>query len=115
MPNNIGELGEDIALNYLLDKGYILLYRNYRQFIGEIDLIMLYEDYLVFIEVKARKNVDFGYPRDFVNKSKQKKILDTANIFILENDYDNYQPRFDVIEIYLSENNRIEHIENAFP
>lgn len=112
---DIGNIGEDIALNYLLNKGYILLCRNYRQFIGEIDLIMQDENQLVFIEVKARKSVKYGYPRDFVTKNKQRKILDTACLYIQENNLENYQPRFDVVEIYLSEEKRVEHIENAFP
>ncbi|WP_300410374.1 YraN family protein [Lagierella sp.] len=111
---DIGNIGEDLAKNYLEDKGYILIERNYSWGLGEIDLIMLHDDIIVFVEVKLRKNDLYGRPRDFVTPNKQKKIMITAENYILKNGLENYQPRFDVVEI-LMDNKYIEHIENAFP
>ena len=71
---DIGNLGEDLAVKFLLEKGYELLERNFFKPFGEIDIIAKDKDYVVFIEVKARKNVKFGFPREFVNKNKIKKI-----------------------------------------
>lgn len=111
---DVGNRGETIAKEYLEKKGYNFVERNYSWGLGEIDLIMQVEDFLVFVEVKLRKNDDYGRPRDFVTLSKQDKILKTAQNYIEINELYNYQPRFDVVEI-LTEDNYIEHIENAFP
>ncbi|MDO5018527.1 MAG: YraN family protein [Lagierella massiliensis] len=111
---DIGNFGEDIAKAYLEKKGYTLIDRNYSSSFGEIDLIMNKGEVLVFIEVKLRKNSDFGRPRDFVTSSKQKKILKTALTYMSKKQLQELQPRFDVVEI-LTDNNYIEHIENAFP
>lgn len=113
--NERGSLGEQLAEEYLLKKGYTFLDRNYKRFTGEIDLIFTKGDLLVFVEVKARKNADFGYPSDFVTEEKQRKIISAAEIYINENELYDYQPIFDVIEIFLEEPIRIEHIEDAFP
>lgn len=112
---NKGFIGERIAEEYLINKGYTLVERNYRHTRGEIDLIFTKEDCLVFVEVKARKNVDYGYPSDFVTPEKQQRILIAAEFFIKERDLFDYQPVFDVIEVFLEEPLRIEHIEDAFP
>ena len=115
MDNNlIGRMGEDIALNYLLKKGYILLDRNFNIGLGEIDLIFSFDIFLIFVEVKYRKNIDFGYPRDFVTITKQKKIIKASEKYMDLNNLYDLQPRFDIIEIIGNEN-KIEHIISAFP
>lgn len=111
---DIGSRGETLAKEYLEKKGYNFVERNYSWGLGEIDLIMQMEDMLVFVEVKLRKNDDFGRPRDFVTPLKQDRIIKTAQNYIAINELYNYQPRFDVVEI-MTENDYIEHIENAFP
>ncbi len=113
--NDKGSLGERIAEDYLLEKGYIFLDRNYKRFTGEIDLIFTKEDLLVFVEVKARKNSDHGYPSDFVTEEKQRRILSAAEIYIDEHDLYDYQPIFDVIEVFFEGPVKINHIEDAFP
>ena len=110
---DIGNLGEDLAVKFLLEKGYELLERNFFKPFGEIDIIAKDKDYLVFIEVKARKNVNFGFPREFVNKNKIKKIQDVAQMYMLEKNLFGIKIRFDVIEIIFDEH-KSTHIENAF-
>lgn len=115
MSNEQGSLGEKIAEDYLLEKGYTFLDRNYKRFTGEIDLIFTKGDLLVFVEVKARKNANYGYPSDFVTEEKQRRILSAAEIYMQENDLYDFQPVFDVIEIFLQHPVKINHIEDAFP
>lgn len=113
--NNIskGALGERLAEDFLLKKGYKILFRNYRTKLGEIDLISMVDKYIVFVEVKARSNTSYGYPYEAVNYKKQQKIINTSYLFLQNYDYKNYQVRYDIIEVYLKDK-KIHHIENAF-
>lgn len=106
-----GRLGENVAVNYIIEKNYIVLERNFRAFTGEIDIIAEKDGEIVFIEVKYRNNIKNGYPREAVNKAKQKKIKNTALAYIEKYGMSEKNFRFDVIEIL---GNNIEHIENAF-
>jgi len=113
-----GKWGEDVALKFLLVKGYSLVSKGVRSRFGEIDLIVKDNEFVVFVEVKTRKNSDFAHAREYVGKSKQKKITATAN-FWLSRYNSKLQPRFDVIEVYApngeqTQNPEIIHIENAF-
>jgi len=113
-----GEWGEHIALDYLQKRGYDLLESGFRCRFGEIDLILKDKNFLIFAEVKTRKNADFAHAREFVSRSKQKKIIATANYWLLKRPTE-LQPRFDVIEVYapdgvLTKSPEINHIENAF-
>ena len=112
--NNIqkGRLGEQIALNYLIDNNASILDTNYRIKTGEIDIIAKLNEELVFIEVKSRSNIKFGYPSEAVNYNKIRKIINTAKYYMLKNNLNNMQIRFDVIEVYLKED-KINHIVNA--
>ncbi|HZK33433.1 MAG TPA: YraN family protein [Tissierellaceae bacterium] len=116
--NNIlkGKKGELIAKEYLESMGYIILELNYRNKIGEIDLIVLdkSKDILAFIEVKTRTSLKYGYAYEAVNIKKQRKILNCSQVYIKQKRYINFQPRYDIIEIYLTSNTKINHIENAF-
>lgn len=108
----IGNIGEEMAVKFLLKLGYEIVDRNFTKHFGEIDIIAKDRNYLVFIEVKARKNTKFGYPRDFVNHKKIKKLQETAQYYMIDKNL-NIPFRFDVIEIIFEEN-KIEHIINAF-
>lgn len=112
---NRGKLGEDIALEFLTQKGYKLIEKNYHSRFGEIDIIMKNDRYIIFVEVKLRKNNKYGNPAEFVTIKKQQKIIITAEKWLLTNKVD-LQPRFDIIEIYMPYDNKvsINHIENAF-
>ena len=84
MKSNIeqGEIGEQIAITYLIKKGFNLLEKNWRNSKGEIDIIMSKDNIIVFVEVKLRKTDTFGDPEKSVTKSKQKRIIQTANSYI---------------------------------
>ena len=113
----IGEMGEEAAARYLVRNGYVIRDRNFRLRLGELDIVALDKDgCTVFIEVKTRKNTDFGYPSQFVDRKKQQRLKQTAEIYCGRDIY----MRFDIIEVYyeLRDNvmyiKEINHIENAF-
>ena len=111
-----GKMGETLALEFLNKKNYTTVATGWRSRFGEIDLIVKNSDYLVFVEVKLRKNADFAHAREYVGKAKQRKIRATANLWLASHNT-RLQPRFDVIEIYVRNETvrpRIIHIENAF-
>ena len=117
-PRKRGKWGEDIALEYLQNTGYDIVARGFRSRFGEVDIIAKSKEYLVFVEVKTRKNPNFAYAAEYVGKDKQRKIKATANYWLMKRPT-KLQPRFDVIEIYAKDNNYsktpdINHIENAF-
>ncbi len=113
--NNIekGKLGEEIARNYLISKDYTILSTNYRNDIGEIDIIARTKNILVFLEVKTRSSTNYGYGYEAVNKKKQDKILRTSFVYLKLMAYSNEQTRYDIVEVYLNDK-KINHIENAF-
>ena len=111
----IGIKGEEIAAGFLLNKGYILLHRNWRSGKKELDIIALKGDLLVIAEIKTRTNFDFGFPEEAVNRKKQKFIKACAEAFIDANpQYLNI--RFDIISILMDGENvkEIMHFEEAF-
>lgn len=110
-----GQKAEDSAALFLEDKGYLILERNYRTRFAEIDIIAKKDDFLVFIEVKARRNTEKGFPKEAVGFSKQKKISLAAGYYLREKKLSNVRVRFDVVAI-LEKNNHleIELIDNAF-
>ncbi|MGL5754118.1 MAG: YraN family protein [Paraclostridium sp.] len=113
--NNIekGNLGEEIATKYLRSMGAYIIENNYKIKCGEVDIIASLNNEVIFVEVKARSNTNFGYPAEAVNYKKRLKIINVAKYYILKNKLDQMPIRFDVIEVYLKDNH-INHIENAF-
>ena len=110
-----GTIGEDLAVEYLIKKGYRVLQRNYRFEHGEIDIIAEDGSVLVFVEVKARRSKEFGEPEDAVTPRKRKKIRATADGYLFENNIDDKECRFDVIAIdYQNSKTEIRHLEDAF-
>lgn len=107
----LGSYYENLACKHLEEQGYNILYKNYRCKIGEIDLIAKDGPYLVFIEVKYRTTLRYGYPREAVHFAKQRKIALIANYFLLTHAMHDRKCRFDVIEIL---QDRLTHIQNAF-
>ncbi|HEY5575352.1 MAG TPA: YraN family protein [Clostridiaceae bacterium] len=114
---DIGNLGEIISENFLIDSGYIILDRNFRCKTGEIDLIAKDGDYICFIEVKTRCGSLFGNPCEAVTYPKQQRICKTAQMYILKKKLFKFNFRFDVIEVILNKENgssSIKLIKNAF-
>ncbi|AWW25414.1 YraN family protein [Acetobacterium carbinolicum] len=111
-----GKAGEALAVTFLENINHRICQMNYKKPSGEIDLITQDGDTLVFVEVKYRKNLDYGYPREAVNRAKQKRIAKTALWYLKEKQLDDVSVRFDVIEIYygLDGEQVINHFENAF-
>lgn len=113
---NIGKIGEDAATKFLKKLGYKILCRNFRNSYGEVDIIAKDKSCTVFIEVKTRTSVDFGYPSEAVDCRKQNKIIMVAQTYP-KISYNSYI-RFDIVEVYIDKNskkiNEINHIKNAF-
>jgi len=111
-----GDYWEGVALKYLKKQQLTKIKRNYNSRFGEIDLIMLNNDNLIFIEVKYRKSDDWVSAAEAVTKSKQRKIIKTAQLFLLQHkEYKDLNCRFDVIAIQGDKNNPdINWIKNAF-
>lgn len=110
----IGDEGENKAQEYLENLGYKIIEKNYKVYSGEIDLIATKEEFLVFIEVKSRKDSNYGHGYEAVDEQKQRKIKLAAQTYYYSNNlHKKYQPRFDVIEIYTKEKS-INHYEDAF-
>lgn len=111
----MGLEGQLAAEEFLQRKGYRILERNYRIRTGEVDLIALHGTYIIFVEVKFRRNLDFGLPREAVTKAKMQQIIKTAMHYITKKALHEQDIRFDVIEVLEVDNElQITHIENAF-
>lgn len=116
MSNNTqkGNAGEEIAIAHLLKQGYSIRARNWRDRHLEIDIVAAIDDLLVIVEVKLRASNAFGTPEEFVTKSKQKKLIKAADVYIKEHDI-HTETRFDVISIIQNSNELVvEHITGAF-
>lgn len=113
--NEIGVNGEQIAADFLLNKGYNILHRNWRSGKKEVDIIASIGDMVIFVEVKARSGSKLIYPEEAVNKKKQTYLKEAAVAFMDENrGYINV--RFDIISILFEGGNikEIVHFEEAF-
>ena len=115
MQKNIyGKRSEIIASDYLKKKGYKILETNYKNNVGEIDIIAKDKDYIVFVEVKARISQKFGHPLEAIDEEKQRKINAIASIYLVKNKKYGTKCRFDAISILGIENPEITHIIDAF-
>ena len=115
---NIGNIGEDLACRFLIEKRYKILFRNYREKFDEIDVIARsFDQVLVFVEVKTlRQNIGSLIPEDNLTKDKLRKITRACRLFVgfhkeLVGDRG---WRMDLIAITLGEDgkNTIDHYEN---
>ncbi|MDO4815434.1 MAG: YraN family protein [Bacillota bacterium] len=115
---NLGSYGEKKAAAFLKRHGYKVVDMNCRYRQGEIDIVAENRKFIVFAEVKLRKNDSHGEAKEFVTVAKQRRVITAAQLWLTEHETEK-QPRFDVIEIYAPDgidSRRIEinHIENAF-
>ena len=96
--NDFGAQGEDIAIDYLRRKDYVILDRNWRSGHREIDIVARKDDTVVFVEVKARANAFYGNPEDAVTRRKMHLLVLAADAYLRYNAID-LEVRFDVITI----------------
>ena len=110
----LGNKGEQLAVNYLINKGYKIVERNWRFQKAEIDIIATKDKTLISVEVKTRSTNDFGSPQDFVNKKKIKLMVSAMNEYILNKDLD-IELRFDIVAITKDKSSfDIQHFKDAF-
>lgn len=114
--NDLGRRGEALANDFLEEKGYQILARNWRHKRSEIDLIARVGSFIVFVEVKTRSTAVFGEPEDFVSEKKQEMMINAAEIFFEQNTQEaGIEVRFDIISVIINPSGAIvQHFEDAF-
>lgn len=112
--NDLGKEAENEAVTYLISKGYDILEKNWRYKKAEVDIITLYKEELVIVEVKARSSDLFINPEDAVTPAKRKRIIEAVNYYVIDKDW-NVNVRFDIISLLkMKDKWTINHIEDAF-
>lgn len=114
----LGQWGEEQVAEKLRREGWTIAARNFRCRMGELDIVAKNERYLAFVEVKLRKNDQFGSACEAVTPAKQRKLRAAAQFYLISHST-TLQPRFDVAEVYAPQGMRTEqpdiyYIENAF-
>ncbi len=114
----LGERGEKFAARYLRRHGYRILVRRFKTRAGEIDIVCRHGEWLVFVEVKTRKNDDYGAPSEAVTRDKQRHMSRVALDYLRLLDHPRIRFRFDIVEVILQDSARkpadIRLIQNAF-
>lgn len=113
--NDTGNWGETKACEFLQNKGFEILEKNYRYKHTEVDLIAKKNKLLIFVEVKTRSGTGFGMPEEFVNRTKAKLVMYAAEHYIFEKNWV-HDLRFDIISIIIlpDKSFKVNHIEDAF-
>lgn len=111
--NKHGAAGEDLAVKYLETHGYRVLERNYTTNVGEVDIFVTDEKYLIAVEVKSRYSLEYGVPAEAVGHEKVRKISQVTAQYIKQFGLHGVPVRFDVVEVYLNDRT-VNHIVNAF-
>lgn len=112
--NDLGKLGEELAVEYLQKDNYQILQTNWVFQKAEIDILAQKGNVLAVVEVKTRSSIEFGLPQDFVKPKKIQLLVKAVNEYIIQNDLD-VDVRFDIISVF--KNNKtfeIEHLQDAF-
>lgn len=110
----LGQKGEEIAINHLENKGFNILDLNWRHSRTEIDIIASLKSITVFIEVKTRSNTRFGHPEEIISTSKMNRMAEAAEVYMNDKEIEG-EIRFDIISIILSvDKQELKHIEDAF-
>ncbi len=107
----IGRSYEELAAHFFLDNGYLILIRNYRAGRKEIDLIVQKGNTVVFVEVKSASSTSFGHPAERVDKKKISNLTKAAQQYLIENNIQDCDLRFDVVTFVEGE---LEHYPSAF-
>lgn len=112
--NELGKLGEELAVEFLQKNGYEIIKTNWTFQKAEIDIIAQKENILAIVEVKTRSSIDFGLPQEFVKPKKIQLLVRAVNEYVISNDLD-VEVRFDIIALHKDGKKFIiEHLEGAF-
>ncbi len=112
--NELGKLGEHLAIAYLKQQGYTILKHNFYHNKAEIDIIAQYNNTLIIVEVKTRNSSFFGNPQDFVTPQKIKHLVGAAQQFMVQNALE-LEVRFDIIAIIKNKQEEsLTHLTDAF-
>lgn len=103
----VGRTGEDIAASYLSRKGFRILERNFKALYGELDIVAIDRDILVFVEVKTRMDNSFGTPEEAVTPRKLREVVQTAQYYATLHPKYPQALRIDVIGIMLGPSNEV--------
>lgn len=109
---HVGKTGEALAAKYLEDQGYQIIEQNFTSRYGELDLVALDGENIVFVEVKARTSSTFGEPEDSVTPEKLERIINTALVWLQANPDQPDDWRIDVIAILMDHQNQIIDIQH---
>ncbi|MCF6094339.1 YraN family protein [Microaerobacter geothermalis] len=116
----LGALGEELAVQYLLKKGYKIIQRNYRCPLGELDIIAKEGKELIFVEVRTKSTLSFGSGLESITYAKRRKLVQLGQYFLSQNFQHHVHYRFDVISIFIPRSNEspemipeVVHIRNA--
>ena len=114
--DQLGTLGEDLAVDYLKKRQYVILKRNFRNKLAEVDIIAEKDKTLCFIEVKTRTSQDYGHPLESITLAKQRKIILAARIYLANQRLEEVMVRFDVVTIDFKnpKDYKLDHFESAF-
>ena len=113
----LGQRAETLAADYLEERGYAVVARNWRRPEGELDLIVTRDGLCVFVEVRSRTGIERGHPLETVNASKRARVLRAARLYLDEEKPPAAVFRFDVVGVTFSPDgnaSEIVHIEDAF-
>ena len=112
--NDVGREGEALAANFLQQKGYEIVDRNWRYGPKEIDIVARDGDTMVFVEVKTRSTLAFELPQEAVTKKKMKNLVEAADAYMIQNNID-LEGRFDIVAVLNGNPLKvIEHLEGAW-
>jgi putative endonuclease len=112
--NDLGKLGEELAVEFLEKNGYTILETNWTFQKAEVDIIAKKDGILAVVEVKTRSSIDFGLPQDFVKPKKIQLLVKAINEYVLSNNLD-VEVRFDIIALHKEGKDfKMEHLEDAF-
>ena len=112
--NDLGKEGELIAQQFLQKKGFQILHCNWQHLRYEVDIVAYDKEFLVFIEVKTRSSMRYGFPDESVDFKKEKMLIEAAEIYLEKKDLFN-EVRFDIVSVIKNEKEeRVYHIVDAF-
>jgi putative endonuclease len=111
---NRGQLAEQVAVDYLVARGYKIVERNFLCKLGEIDIIAKSDGDLVFVEVRSGQRTPTFDPIYSVDRKKQQKIIRAARIYLDKRFRNEPASRFDVVLVTFGDPPKVEHIPDAF-